>query len=224
MDNHLPDLPTVPVPAIQRARRWRRPWLLALLALAGFLILGLIVVALGNFGGLPLSPFGHAQGVTGTPTAQQGAPGTTGPLPASQQTPTASTSATPASHGATPQTGRPGVTYGRPHLGGPVSDFVGKYGLPGEQGDTDSQNFWVGPDQTIDINVLSNVQGMVTRLEVLGPDSWTVQQAEAYCVQFLPGGAVQFSATATQREYHSSVGTVVLTLQTHACVLSLARS
>lgn len=221
MDNHLPDLPTTPVPAIQRPRRGRRPWLLALLALAGLLILCLVVVALGNIIGWPLSPSGRAQGVAGTPTTQHGSPGATGSLPPPQATQTPSAAAP---HGASPQAGQPGVTYGRPHLGGPFSDFVGKYGPPSGQGDVDSQNFWVGPDQTIDINVLRNAQGMVTQLDVLGPDSWNAQQAERYCVQFLPDKAVQFSATPAQKEYHSSVGTVVLTLQTSSCVLALARS
>lgn len=222
MDNHLPDLPTEPVPAVHRPRRRRRPWLVALLALAGLLILGLVVVALGNMFGLPLSPSGHAKLAAGTPVAQPGSPGTSGSLPASRATQTASASAT--SQSATPQVGQPGVTYGRPHLGGLFSDFVGKYGPPTNQGDADSQNFWVGADQTIDINVLSNAQEMVTRLDVLGPGTWNAQQAGDYCVQFLPDKAVQFSATTTQREYHSSVGTVVLTLQTESCVLSLARS
>ena len=223
MDHHLPDLPTEPVPAVHQSRGSRRPWLPGLLALAGLLVLGLVVVALGSLFGLPLSPSGHAKLAARTQAAQQGSPGACGSLPASQATQTASASVV-TSHRSTSQTGQPGVTYGRPHLGGLFSDFVGKYGAPTDQGDADSQNFWVGADQTIDINVLRNARGMVTRLDVLGPDSWSAQQADGYCVQFLPEKAVQFSATAAQKAYHSSAGTVILTLQTRSCVLSLARA
>jgi hypothetical protein len=223
MDNHLPDLPTEPVPAVHQPRKRRRPWLLALLGLVGLLILCLVIAIIGSIVGLPISPSGHARGAPGAQGAQPGSPGSAG----SSSTPLATQTASPTATvppGATPQTGQPGVTYGRPHLGGPFSDFVGKYGPPTNQGDANSQNFWVGTDQTIDINVLTNALGVVTQLDVLGPDAWNAQQAAGYCVQFLPDKAVQFSATATQREYHSSVGTVVLTLQAHSCLLALARS
>jgi hypothetical protein len=223
MDNHLPELPTEPVPAVHQPRKRRRAWLLALLGLIGLLVLCLVVALSGNLVGSPVSPSGHAKGAQETQSVQQGAPGTAGSLATPPVTQTAASTAkgTP---GATPQIGRPGVTYGRPHLGGPLSDFVGKYGQPTDQGDAGSQNFWIGADQTIDINVLTNTLGEVTQLTVLGPDTWDAQQAEGYCVQFLPDKAVQVSATATQREYHSSVGTVMLTLQARSCLLALARS
>ena len=220
MDNHLPELPTEPVPAVHQPRKRRRAWLLALLGLVGLLVLCLIVAILSNLAGLPISPSGHARGVQ---SAQQSSLGTAAPSSTPSVTRTASPTAM-VRPGVTPQVGQPSVTYGRPHLGGPLSDFVGKYGPPTDQGDADSQNFWVGMDQTIDINVLTNDLGVVTQLAVLGPDTWSAQQADGYCVQFLPDKAVQFSATATQREYHSPIGTVVLTLQAYSCLLTLARS
>src|SRR5579883_1918682 len=111
MDNHLPELPTEPVPAVHQPRKRRRAWLLALLGLIGLLVLCLVVALLGNAVGLPVSPSGHARGVQ---SAQQGSLGTAAPLATPSVTRTAAPTAI-GRPGATPQMGRPSVTYGRPH-------------------------------------------------------------------------------------------------------------
>jgi hypothetical protein len=117
------------------------------------------------------------------------------------------------------------VTHGRPHLGGLFSDFVGAYGKPTVQGDSNSQNFLTGSNQTIDINAIKNEQGIVTQLTILGPNSWDTQQTQSDCIQFLPANAVQFNATSTMLAYHSSVGDVLLQLQSaSACLLSSSHS
>lgn len=226
MDQHLPDLPTGPTPAIRpRSPRPRRPWLIALLACAVLLLLGLGIVALNALFHLsPASPgLGHAQEAVGTSSGQPGSsPAVTGSAPTLQGTPSVPGTTTP--HSAPPQQGQPGTTHGRPHLGGPFSDFVGAYGPPEDQGDANTQNFWVGTGQTIDISVLRNAQSVVTWLDALGPNTWNAGQARAYCLPFLPNQAVQSGATATSTTYRSSAGAVVLTWQAHACSLALARS
>lgn len=226
MDKRLPDLPTVPMPAAKPPRKRRKRGFILPLALGGLLLLCLGIGIASALFRLSSTHTGRAQQADGTQILYQGAPAANGSPAAAQATQTASASASTSTPvpGATPQIGPASATHGRPHLGGPLSDFVGKYGPPTDQGDTTSQNFWVGTDQTIDLNVLTNGQGEVTRLDVLGPPSWTTQQAASYCLQFLPDQAVQFEATATQREYHSSVGVVVLTWQPQSCLLSFARS
>ena len=109
-------------------------------------------------------------------------------------------------------------------LGGPLTDFVGKYGAPSNQGDTDGQNFWIGTDQSIDLNVNGNDQGKAEQVTVLGEDTWTTSQTQVYCAQFLPDGAVQSSSSATLITYSSSAGTVDLRLSSaSSCSLTFAR-
>lgn len=222
MDHHLPDLPTEPTPAIRpRSPRPRRPWLIALLVCAGLLLAGLGSVALSALSrSSPASPgSSHAQAAVGTPS---GRPGLAPSATALQGTPTVPGTTTP--HGTPPQQGQPGATHGHPHLGGPFSDFVGAYGLPEAQGDAETQNFWVGAGQTIDIRVLRDARSVVTWLDALGPGTWNAGQARAYCLQFLPDQAVQSGATATSTTYRSSAGTIALSWQAHACSLTLTRS
>lgn len=219
MENNVPDLPTVPMPIAKplKKRPKTKLWLLgALIAVILALVLG---IGIGNM--LLKSPTGnsHAQRATSTSIAlQHGQPTSTVTVTSSQATATAIVGGTH-THNPTPIVGAPSVTHGRPHLGGPFSDFVGKYGTPASQGDGSGEDFWVGTDQSIDINASRNEQGEVIQLDVLGPLSWTTQQATSYCTQFLPDGAVQSSATATQVDYRTSAGNVELTLQTHSCLL-----
>src|SRR5262249_49846861 len=126
---------------------------------------------------------------------------------------------------ATPRTGSASVTHGRPHLGGPLTDFVGKYGTPDNQGDASGLNFWTGADQSIDLNINSDDQGSVTQVIVLGSSTWTTSQTQSYCQQFLPDGATQTGSSANLLTYSSRAGTVDLKLSsTTSCSISFARS
>lgn len=221
MNRQFHDLPTTPMPAIKSPRQSRRPWLLAILAVSVLLALGLAVGIVINLSAPSRSRASHAQ-PGGTVTAVQSGqtPGT------NLTTATARAGATSTPNvgvASTPQSGQASTTHGRPHLGGPFSDFVGKYGIPSSQGDANSQEFWVGPDQAIDINVSQNEQGKVTQIQVLGSDTWNEQQTRSYCMQFLPDGATQFSATNNVIKYHSSAGEIDLNLQTTSCSLSFAQ-
>jgi hypothetical protein len=106
-----------------------------------------------------------------------------------------------------------------------LTDFIGKYGTPSNQGDTSGLNFWTGTDQTIDLNVNGNEQGKAEQVTVLGADNWTTSQTQTYCEQFLPTGAAQTSSSATLITYSSHAGTVDLKLlSASSCSLSFARA
>lgn len=219
MENNVPDLPTVPMPSVKLPEKHPKTkrWLFVAL-IAGVLVL-LLGVSIGAMFLKSAPGNRQAQGAASTSIAlRHGQPTGTVTVASPQTTATAIVGGTN-THAPASITGAPSVTHGRPHLGGLFSDFVGKYGTPTNQGDGSSDDFWVGTDQSIDINVSRNEQGEVTQLDVLGPLSWTAQQATSYCTQFLPDGAVQSGATATQVDYHTGAGNVELTLQTHSCLL-----
>ena len=224
MENHLPDLPTASMPTIKPPRKRRKRGLVLALTGGGFLLLCLALGLASFLLRTSPSPIGDAQKSDNTQTVLQRTQ-IVRSSPSAFQGTQISTSSTPTpASSALPQTGQPSATHGRPHLGGPFSDFVGKYGPPNEQGDTSGQNFWIGTDQAIDLNISSDTQGEVTQLAALGPTSWNSQQAEQYCLPFLPNRATQFKATTTQRAYHSDSGDVLLTVQAHSCLLLFARA
>lgn len=225
MNKQFSDLPTTPMPVARPPRSRRKLWMLVV-----FVVCGLVVVGSGVGFVVMLGVPSHTQARGTTPGAQQTAPVAGN----GQATATATALATVASGRSTtpgvvptsrPHAGQPGVTHGRPRLGGPLTDFTGKYGAPSSQGDTNSLNFWTGPDQTIDLNVNSNEQGNVAQVTVLGADTWTTTQTQSYCEQFLPDGAVQTGSSSNLITYHSSAGTIDLKLQSAtSCSLSYARA
>lgn len=223
MDNQFPDQqPTIPIAAIKPLYKRRKFWLSAMAIVGVLLLLGLAASMLvGQTTGLAHPQTSSVPQTTSAPTATQNGQSASTPTPTTQARAT-STATSTRKPTPTPVYNLPSVTHGRPRLGGPFSDFVGKYGTPTPQGDASSQNFWDGPDQSITISVQRNEQGKVTQINILGAPSWNVQQTQNYCVQFLPDGALQFNATNNQVEYHSSAGDVVLDLQPTSCSLSLA--
>jgi|GEM_PF-2891908 len=220
VNKQFSDMPTTPMPSVKVSQNSRRRWLM-IGTVVGVLIalcVGILLVRAMNTGKPSLSQAGStAAQATGTAIEVQS---TLHPVSTSTSTggPAYGSPASP-----TPNLAQPGVTHGKPHIGGPFSDFRGEYGTPTSQGDSTNEEFWVDPQQTIDITVAQNDQGEVTQLTVLGPDTWNEQQAQSYCTQFLPDGATQFQTTSNQIDYHSSVGTIVLSLQSTSCSLSLAR-
>lgn len=230
MENQFSDLPTIPMTSIKPPQNKRRPrWLVILLIGGILLVIGLGISILSQTPGSAHLQTRRATPITSiataTPASQPSAStplatpttGTPTQIPA---TPTPVQKPTP-----TPTPPLSNVTHGRPHLGGLFSDFVGAYGTPIAQGDSNSQNFLTGPNQTIDLNAIRNEQGIVTQLTILGPNSWDTQQTQSECMQFLPDNAVQFNTTTTTLAYHSSIGDVLLQLQSaSACLLSFSRS
>ncbi len=231
MNQQFPDLPTVPMPVARPRRTRRKRWLVALIIASLLVILG-VGIGVVSRGGASRSQTANRAQTTSTAAAQtaevtnSATPGTTA-IPTGTAAAAQATATTAAAQGAatapTPTPPLSSISHGRPHLGGPFSDFIGAYGQPTSQGDSNSLNFWTGPNQSIDINVQRNEQGVVTQLNILGPDTWNTQQTQTYCIQLLPDHAVQFSATGNLIKYHSSSGDVLLNLQSPStCLLSFA--
>ncbi|EFH82756.1 hypothetical protein [Ktedonobacter racemifer] len=126
-----------------------------------------------------------ATNVPPTPTQHMttSAPGT-----AVSTTPTSVPTATPTSVPTPTPTKKPqmNATDGQPHIGGPVSDFVGKYGQP-----VVYTTFNDGSD--IIVGTKQDTNNIVTWISVTGPQNWTFDTTRNYCLKFTPSGAVQDS-------------------------------
>jgi len=206
----------------------RRTWLWVVLGVLALLILGCVgVVAIATQG---------AQ--TSTPRASTNAP-VTGSTPAAGNTPTATIAptATPTMEATampTPTPTHPAkfpATHGRPHIGGPFSDFVGKYGQPIGQGSGNSYNFQsdtTRPDGSLPPgpNVTPNAAGMVIGLDIVSDSTTTVSfaQARLHCEPWLPSDAVEFNSAPPYIDYHSSVGEIVMMVNDFGdCVLNIGK-
>lgn len=81
-------------------------------------------------------------------------------------------------------------TSGRPALGSPVSDFVGKFGQPNDHS-TPGQiyNFLRVPGQNLDGLIITPYPGtqQVDDITVATPDpGWTSSEAESHCLAYAP--------------------------------------
>lgn len=119
------------------------------------------------------------------------------------------------------------VTHGIPHLGGPISDFEGKYGQPISRSFQKGQLYYGDKSQTINIYAIADEQHNqpVTFLAVVGPQVWNDSQTKAYCTEFLPSNAQEFNSTSNLTDYHSSIGEVELTMSgANMCMLNILGS
>ncbi len=124
------------------------------------------------------------------------------------------------------------ATHGTPLIGGPFSDYVGKYGQPIGQGQPGSYNFQSDtprPDGSLPLgpNVTPNTSGEVVGLTIIADSTDTISftQAQRNCEKWLPDDAVVFNIAAPYVDYHSSVGEIVMMLNDPGdCVLSIAGS
>jgi len=107
------------------------------------------------------------------------------------------------------------VTHGLPQIGGPISDFNGKYGSPDDQGSSNSETWITNQQQRTRIHALVDASEKVTSVIVTSGASW-------YCSQFLPPGAQQFNAVNNLTFYHSNAGEIVMQLNPAACTMMLA--
>jgi len=117
-----------------------------------------------------------------------------------------------------------GVTNGTPHIGGPMSDFYGKYGQPNNQGIGTSETWIVDQQQTVLVNATPDANAQVAGVSVTTGANWSNTQMQQYCSQFLPADASAFNSVSDLTDYHSSIGEVVMQLGASMCVLSLAQS
>lgn len=74
-------------------------------------------------------------------------------------------------------------THGRPHLWGPVSDFLGKYG-PSNNAQTGSAS-WLLSDTNI-LLIHFDAKGTVNYINYSGPDGWSKEQYKSFLLTFAP--------------------------------------
>ncbi len=114
------------------------------------------------------------------------------------------------------------VTHGLPKIGGPISDFNGKYGSPDDQGFSNSETWITNQQQRTRIHALADASEKVTSLIVTSGAPWGNVQTKQYCSQFLPPGAQQFNAVSNLTFYHSNAGEIVMQLNPASCTMMLA--
>ncbi len=179
---------------------------------------------------LLLAGCGEVVAPVATPTPTLGN-GTCNPAPCSQEgtTPTPETPTAIAT--ATPQA----VTHGSPQIGGPLSDFYGKYGKPFlPTGSNGSESWNVSEQPSIAIGAAPNDAGRVTHISVAEIDLntgnlWDIPRMEAYCSQFLPGDVVEYNrlpgpGDLLLLDYNSSIGQIVEQLTSGTCTISIGGS
>jgi hypothetical protein len=92
-----------------------------------------------------------------------------------------------------------GITHGIPHLGGPLSDFIGAYGQPNSNSAPPLYHFLHATGSNLDELIVSvsvgtqNVDSIVVQAtngdsptDVVG---WTASEAESHCQSFEPSDA-----------------------------------
>jgi len=208
----------------------RRTWLWIILWVLAVLVLGCVgLVAIARTASQTSTPPVATQAPAGnTPQTANTPVPTTAPTPI-PATPTLVPTKMPTP---TPQTSTFPATHGRPHIGGPFSDFVGKYGQPIGQGQPGSYNFQsdtARPDGSYPAgpNVTPNAAGVVIGLTIVSDGATTVSfdQARLHCEVWLPSDATLFNTAPPYIDYHSSVGEIVMMVNDFGdCVLSIAQS
>jgi len=87
----------------------------------------------------------------------------------------------------------PPITHDTPHLGGPISDFVGKYGPPNDHSDTNSYHWQRAANGPTDGLIVSpypgthNAGGII--VASINGATWTPSTAEAICAAYAPSDA-----------------------------------
>jgi hypothetical protein len=78
-------------------------------------------------------------------------------------------------------------THGVPEIGGPISDFFGKYGTPTRIDGTDA--FWVlNQDGSLSLDARDTGGGNVGYIAAVTPYSWSNDQTKNFCLAFAPQG------------------------------------
>jgi hypothetical protein len=183
-----------------KARRKRRGWLLLVgVALSIVIIASIVGISLSFLPQRAATPQAQA---TSAPTQPQPTSASTqaGPIAASTQA----------------------ITHGVPHLGGPISDFFGKYGPSDDQITGNSATWITDQREKTHVHTLANASGKITSVIVTSGAPWSDAQTKQYCSQFLPSGAQQFKAASDLTFYHSNAGEIVMQLTLASCTMMLA--
>jgi hypothetical protein len=169
-----------PVPQPPRKKSRKKPIIFGCLGAIVLLFVIIVIAAVATNGGA-------SQATAPTPTPVTQARATTAPTTAPTAVPTQAPTPTPVPTKA--PSGLP-ATNGRPVLGGPVSDFVGKFGQPNDHSIAGEQyHFLRVPGQALDglIIATSPDNQMVDDITVATPDpGWTPTDAESHCLAYAP--------------------------------------
>lgn len=174
--------PQQPVPQPLRKKSRKKPIIFGCLGLIALLFVIIVIAAIATGGGAS-----QATTPGTTPTTPVQARATTVPTTAPTSVPTQAPTTAPKATSA--PSGFP-ATSGRPQLGGPMSDFVGKLGqpndhstpgqtyhflrVPGQALDGLIVNYWPGTQQAGDITVATPDPG------------WSSTDAETHCLAYAP--------------------------------------
>ena len=115
------------------------------------------------------------------------------------------------------------ATHGKPHIGGPLSDFVGKYGMP-EYGSDGQYNFVADSNGTI---VSANIKGtppnIVNYISVVASMDWSKDKTMTFCFQYLPDDATLIVHDPDNNWLYdsSSLGRIDLLYGSSSCVFNL---
>jgi hypothetical protein len=111
-------------------------------------------------------------------------------------TPTTPIPTLPPLPAATPTQRGVAATHGTPHLGGPISDFVGAYGQPNDHSDIKSRSyhFLRSTNSNVDGLIVSSVLSYNNRVDDIivastGDVQWTPTDAKNRCMTFAPSDA-----------------------------------
>lgn len=115
-------------------------------------------------------------------------------------------------------------SHNRPHMGGVLDDFVAMYGLPTK---TAPDNEMFTTSDKVQITAYVNKAQMVNQIYISGLSTWNFYTTLAYCKPFLPADAVASTNAVGDRvwiDYNSSMGQIVMQLQTPTCLLFISPS
>lgn len=92
------------------------------------------------------------------------------------------------------------VTHGTPFIGGPISDFFGKYGSPTNTNGNDA--FWsLNSDESLTIDARDTGGGRVGYLAIVTPDNWSQQHIQSFALGFAPQ---EYTLDQTSIPYNAS--------------------
>lgn len=109
------------------------------------------------------------------------------------------------------------VTTGRPHVGGPLSDFPGAYGQPWRCSVPDVK--WILQDYTLDMRISLTVS-KVTVMALAGT-TWDARTQQRRCDQYLPDNVTFLKSDGATVYYNAPIGTVMVVQMVNACTLSV---
>lgn len=100
------------------------------------------------------------------------------------------------------------VAHGTPHLGGPISDFIAKYGTPNDHTDAQSYHWLRDSSSNVDGLVVTTTATIADGITVSAVNGaiWTTTTAQAACTNYNPSDAHQIRRVSVTDSSGSVVG------------------